>query len=150
MENKKKLLCEVGSIFFEAIKEAKALTESLDKMNVFIADQERLIIKKSGETFVSRFNNIDYLWIGKDPLNVGWEIREVNEVGFLSENWKSFTGDKPTIDVITDETAKLRPMCWSSCGVFLLWGIDEGNTAISNNHNFVASKIRLATIDELP
>ena len=149
METKKDLLESIGAIFFDAIKEAEQLTKNLEKMDVFISDQEKLIVKFSGETFVARADGKDYICIepGEMGMIKGYSsFMEAIDTGDFS-TWKYISSTK-----MTDTIAKLRPMVvhLPNNAITKLFGVDVDRRIITVRgwHSDVGN-FRLATVDDL-
>ncbi len=105
------------------------------------------IIKKSGETWVARFDGVDYLWINNcEPR------QDVTERMLLeSTSWKPISEIE-----LTDEIAKLRPMVKIEQNQGTLYGYledsDRYNSIVIDRYKDLNAfkDAKLATIDDLP
>ncbi len=70
-------------------------------------EPEKPLIVKNGETWVARWEGVDYLCINP---NYDDDRDRAMMKRLKPESWKSFTGPNPDITEVTDELALLRPM----------------------------------------
>ncbi len=114
-------------------------------------EQEEPIIKRSGETWVARYEGVDYLWIG-DQIDASPTFPHdlVGNKGGMW--WKPFSEIE-----INDETAQSCPMVVEANGkikmLIAVFGTSHKYkvTAIDpcDNHSDAWDDCRLATVDDL-
>ena len=112
------------------------------------SEPDQPIIKKSGETWVARFDGVDYLKTIPCLTEVTLPAFFYHETKDIVSDWKPFTKLE-----ITDEIAKLRPVVAGK-------GVNVIDTLIyvKENHGWPYvvkdcgswNTCRLATIDDLP
>lgn len=114
-------------------------------------EKPELIIKKSGNTWVARYEGVDYLCIYLDGIYICPTIDQFKEE-LENGNWKPIQKVE-----ITDDIALLRPMV-VDCVVgarYRLWGKDDsGNLIVQSGINYKLEYIpclpmSLATVDDL-
>jgi hypothetical protein len=113
--------------------------------HMFDEPEPAITIKKSGETWVARYDDVDYLFKG---INAGMPSL-LNEIGCVLDSWR------PILSItITDEIAKLRPMVvWYDDVVKLVSVEKNGWCSMIDNcgtGEVVLDNIRLATVQDLP
>jgi len=117
----------------------------IESSNKFSIEPEDTIIKKSGETYVARFEGIDYLCV--DPISCNGTIRAFEVELSMGGIWCQMSKI-----IITDEIAKLRPIIsvLSEGQNTILWGVDNDKTIYTGIGNY--SKVfqfSLCTVDDL-
>jgi len=122
--------------------------------NISKPEPEEPIIKKSGETWVARYEGVDYLWINLNlsPEKREWTAPEIKE----SLGWKPILGIE-----IADKIVKLNPavitdayglsllLAMSRNEIFIVDCIEDGEWGCRTTAPMHSLK-RLATIDDLP
>lgn len=112
------------------------------------------IIRKSEETWVSRYDGVDYLCIKPIVNSVEWAIGDFN----LFTASKKGDHDNIWLPIseieITDEIAKLRPVVVEGGCLFKLFGVSKYGYAVfydeeSSPKSVGISNIRLATVSDL-
>lgn len=118
-------------------------------------EPESPIIRKSGETWVSRYDGVDYMMINNTTLYSDVEDMVIDVTHSDSDNWFDSCDWLPISEIeITDDIAKLRPMVIEQCtgfgkidkllGLHPPWAVTiEGRYRLE--HGFV----RLATVSDL-
>lgn len=112
--------------------------------------EPKVIIKKSGETFVARYNGVDYLWTKR---SIPWDSDETPLL-FGTTTGNILAGWKPISEIeITDKIAKLRPMVvWGPNGksMGVLCRVRQDGGLVFEYCNGYIRDGRLATVDNLP
>lgn len=105
---------------------------------------DKAIVSNSGETFVARYKNKDY--IATDPDNVG-EESECFKQELIGKVWKDISEVG-----ITDELAKLRPLLMSQDELdqdsYTLLGVVNDFCIFEDGKEFIEN-MRLATVEDL-
>lgn len=116
-----------------------------------IKPEPEVIIKKSGGTWVARYDGVDYLWIGTPEKYAEYVYLST----FPNQWWVPISEIK-----ITDEIALLRPMTVSDSDEEMkarLYGVHQavsivyhcnGNRTNSPSREYT-SNLRIATVDDL-
>lgn len=111
--------------------------------------EENPIIRKNGDTWVARFDGVDYLWTWKGEPSLSPPSGYF--LSCIPSYWKPFSEIE-----LTDEIAKLRPMVMSDVMKLKLLCVlpNRQNQVVVEQGELINAyplrHIRLATIDDLP
>ncbi len=122
-----------------------AMRNNASALQCHIKKHAKLIVKKSGQTWVARYEGVDYLCTDPTWNQASADILHQSHLR-NNDDWVYMESLK-----ITDEIAKLRPAVMVNNEEEVLYGVGCNTVYITGNGVYMISekKVRLATVEDL-